>query len=156
MFRWLRNRLNLYTINRQERKLVALGRPFQREAQEKNDPSIFEKWEEAYWRDFESIRWARSRLVSNSLLEEADRLQLPRPQYSDKAKWQEPDEYGFQEEGLVLTAEAMAELRGVIRKERRERRESLEFTLKIVGAFVTITTGLVGALIGLISVLRHK
>jgi hypothetical protein len=57
-------------------------------------------------------------LVSDGLLREADELHLPRPHYNDKSKWDEhTDEYGMPR-GLVLTSEAITELRALIRKDR--------------------------------------
>jgi len=58
--------------------------------------------------------------------------------------------------GDVLTTEAITELRTAIRKEKRERRETVESWLKIIGGFIGVVTGLVGALIGLVSVWKHK
>ena len=46
--------------------------------------------------------------------------------------------------------------RAAIRNEKRARRETVEWWVKIIGGFITIVTGLVGALIGLISVLKHR
>lgn len=53
---------------------------------------------------------------------------------------------------MALTPEAMTELRTTIEKERRERRETVEWWVKMIGGFITIGTGLVGALIGLVAV----
>ena len=50
----------------------------------------------------------------------------------------------------------MTELRATIRKEEKERREVFEWWVKVIGGFITIGTGLVGALIGLVSVWKHK
>ncbi len=52
----------------------------------------------------------------------------------------------------MLTPEAMTELRAAIRKERRERRETVDSWAKIIGRIITICTGLVGAIIGLVAV----
>jgi hypothetical protein len=48
----------------------------------------------------------------------------------------------------------MTELRSAIRKEQAERRAVVEWWLKVVGGSVGILTGLVGALIGLIAILK--
>jgi len=50
----------------------------------------------------------------------------------------------------------MTEVRATIRKEKRERRESVEWWVKIISGLITIGTGLVGALIGLVAVWKHK
>ena len=81
-------------------------------------------------------------------------FQGPSIQY--KTKWEEADEYTDNPGQRVLTPEAMAELRATIRKERRERREKIEFYIKLMGGIIAIATGLVGALIGLVSTWNHK
>lgn len=156
MFDWLFVRLELNKLNRRWKKLVEEGRRLYGESKTKNDANIFGDWLEEHRSEFESIRWARKDLISQALLMEADRISLPRPQYSDKSKWESPDKAIFYGENLVLTIEAMAELRGAIRKERRERRETFESWAKIISSLVAILTGLVGALIGLFSILKHR
>ena len=97
---------------------------------------------------------ARKKIVSDSLIKEADKLHLPRPQYGEKDEWEEnnpPIETGY-----VLTREAIVELRTAIRKEKRERRETVEWWVKIISGLIAILTGLVGALIGLVSVWKHR
>lgn len=156
MFRWLRNRIKLYKINRQEKELDAIGRGGYRESKEKKDPSIADEWyQETAWQ-YDSIQRSRKKLVSDALLDDADRFHLPRPQYSDQSKWEDPEQYIDRAAVYVLTPEAMTELRTTIRKERRERRETVEFWVKVMGGVITITTGLVGALIGLFSILKHR
>ncbi len=156
MPRWLRNWWKLRELKRREEKLDAMGEPFLKESHEKNDSNIIDNWYDSHQWEYDSIYWSRKELVSNALLEEADRLYLPRPQYSDKTKWEEADEYTDNPGQRVLTPEAMAELRATIRKERRERRENIEFYIKLMGGIIAIATGLVGALIGLVSTWNHK
>ena len=156
MFRWLFNRVNLYKIDREHEKLNSIGDKYFKESKQKNDPSIMDNWFDEHQREYDAIQWSRKELLSEALLEEADHLHLPRPRYSEATKWEEADEYVPHGNKFVLTPEAMMELRATIRKERRERRENAEFWLKMIGGFVAIVTGLVGALIGLFSILKHK
>jgi hypothetical protein len=156
MFDWVRNRVALYKIDRREKKLDAEGERVFRESKEKKDDTIIENWSDDHSWEYDSIRLERKELSSESLLNEADRLYLPRPQYSDKTKWEVPDEDSPYRWRYVLTPEAMMELRGTIRKERQERRAAVEFWVKLIGGIITIATGLVGALIGLFSVLKHR
>ena len=155
MFRGLRERIDLYKLNRREKKLDAEEERVRKKAKEKKDQSILDEWygTVGYW-EYDDIEWERKKIVSDSLVSEADELHLPRPQYGDKAKWEEDRPQMVT--GYVLTPEAMVELRTVIRKEKRERRETVEWWVKIIGGLITIGTGLVGALIGLISVWKHK
>jgi len=103
---------------------------------------------------YEDTEWSRKKIKSDSLIKEADELHLPRPDYGANGKWEEnnpPITTGY-----VLTPEAMVELRAAVRNEKRARRETVEWWVKIIGGFITIVTGLVGALIGLISVWKHR
>ena len=149
MFRWLRYKIKLGKINRQRKKLDKEGERKQAEGQEKKDEFIFENWRDSYGDDaWREIEWERQKLVSNYCLREADERHLPRPKYADKTKWEEEDdEYGGRH-GLVLTVEAITELRATIRKEKREANDGWIRLLPII-------TGLIGALIGLVSVLKH-
>lgn len=156
MFRWVRHRVKLYRINRAKRELDAIGDRFFRESKERKDETIIDNWYDDHSWEYDSIKWDRKELISNSLLEQADELDLPRPPYADKSKWEEADEYSPDAGKLVLAPEAMTELLAKIRKEQRERRETAEFWLKALGSVIAILTGLVGTLIGLVSLLKHR
>jgi len=54
---------------------------------------------------------------------------------------------------MILTAKAMDEVGAAIWKARRE---SIEWWVKVSGGFIGMVTGLVGALIGVFTVLKHK
>ena len=158
MFDWLRYKRRLYGLNRREKKLNATGERLFEEGQEANDPVLLDNWlDEGAQRKYEDISWERKKLVTRSLLKEADELHLPRPDYSEGGAWQKDirDEADATF-GYVLTPQAMLEVRSTIRKEKRERREELESLIKISGGILTILTGFVGTLIGLVAVLRHK
>lgn len=156
MFNWLSYRLRLYKLNFQQWKYDReAGRQFKL-GKKKNDPEFADNWYDSVGHyEYEELAWKRKALVSHSLISEADSLHLPRPQYNDKEKWDSncPEHV---ERTLALTPEAMTELRTTIRKEKRERRETVEWWVKIIGGLITIGTGLVGALIGLVSVWKHK
>jgi hypothetical protein len=154
MFRWARHRYKLFMLVRQERALDKEWKRKNAEAEERKEPAILEEWENSYGDlVYEDLRWSRNKLVSDELLREADELYLPRPQFDDATKWEnKEDYYGMPRPGFVLTAAAMTELRASIRKEKKERREAFEWWIKLFGSL----TGLVGALIGLVSIWRHK
>jgi hypothetical protein len=157
MFRWVRNRYELFKLYKQETALEKEWKRARAEAEQKKDPAIFENWENNYGDlVYADLRWSRKKIVSDALLREADELLIPRPLFADQTKWDnEEDAYGAPR-GLVLTAEAMTELRASIRKEKKESWEVVESRVKLLGGFLTILTGLVGALIGLASVWKHK
>lgn len=81
-------------------------------------------------------------LESRNLIEAAQALLLPLPEYSkDSSEWEQSGFTGR----YRLSLAAMVKLRAQIRKERKERREGAI-------AWITAITGLIGVLIGLLSV----
>jgi hypothetical protein len=158
MFIWFRHHWKLYRLNLQQRKLDNEAERLFRESQEKNDSSIIDNWHDNNYRAITYLEYARAEMVSDSLLKQADALYLPRPSYNDPTKWQKwtPDEEDGSMSRQLLSAEGMTEVRQAIRKERRERREAVEYWLKVAGGFIGILTGLVGALIGLVSIWKHR
>jgi len=158
MFRWVRNKYELFKLDSKEKSLDQEWQRKKEESARAKDESILEEWENNYGdRVYGDLRWTRRRTVSAALLREADELLIPRPSFADKTNWEaEEDEYGMPREGLVLNPEAMTELRASIRKEKKEGREVIEWWVKLFGGLVTLLTGLAGALIGLASVWKHK
>jgi hypothetical protein len=160
---WLPDRisdwLKLRRLNHLQSQMDRDGKRVYAEAKAKNEGVLIDNWLDKNYRDLRHLDYSRRELISDSILNEAYRLHLPTPQHTAKAKWQEWTPEPDEDPGVtkpVLSDEGMTELRQAIRKERRERREVWEFWFKAIGAIVTICTGLAGALIGLISVLRHK
>lgn len=155
MLRGIRDRIALYKLNRREKKVDAEEERIRKRAKEQKDQSILDEWYGSLgsW-EYEDIEWSRKRIASDRLIADADELHLPRPRHGEENKW-EVDK-PLLSAGNVLTPEAMVELRTAIRKEKRERRETVEWWVKTIGGVITIGTGLVGALIGLVSVWKHK
>jgi len=156
---WISDWLKLRRLNRLQSQMDRDGKRVYTEAKAKNEGVLIDNWLDDNYRSLRYIDYTRRELISDSILKEAYKLHLPTPQHTEKTKWQEwtpePDEESDVTKA-VLSDEGMTELRQAIRKERRERREVWEFWLKTVGAIVAICTGLAGALIGLVSVLKHK
>ena len=156
MFNWLSHRLSLYKLNRRENKLNSEWERQSKKANEQGSPDLVDEWYDSVGHyDYEEIDWERKTLVSRNLISEADKLHLPRPKTSERQKWDgnSPPHVPYT---YVLTPAAMTEVRATIRKEKRERRETVEWWVKIAGGLITIGTGLVGALIGLVAVWKHK
>lgn len=158
MLGWIRYRYELFKLYKRERALEKEWKRARAEAEQKKDPTIFENWEsncgDLVYAD---LRWDRKRTVSAALLREADELLIQRPYLNDETKWEaDTDEYSMPREGMVLTVHAMTELRASIRKEKKERREVIEWWVKLFGGILPIVTGLVGALIGLAAIWKHK
>ncbi len=86
-------------------------------------------------------------LESSRIQERAERLGIPVPKYStDNEAW----EKGFQPNVVYLSLKTRAELRTQLRKERRER---VEYCTLVVKDLIVPLVGLIGAIIGLISVI---
>jgi hypothetical protein len=82
-------------------------------------------------------------LTTAHLLQQARRLQLPIPDPGDDQYWAESGMFG----GKHLTAAGVTKLRSEIRTERKARWDS-------IAAQITLLIGLLGALIGVLSVLK--
>jgi hypothetical protein len=82
-------------------------------------------------------------LTTAHLLQEARRFQLPVPDSDDETYWAESFTFG----GRHLTAAGIAKLRSDIRLERKARWD-------LVSSRLTLLIGLLGALIGLVSILK--
>jgi len=124
-------------------------------AKKKKQPELWDEWWGLNSWEFDSIDAEIKHNDTRDLLDRADSLYLPRPGYGEKDKWltrEDLDAPPGDRHWHVLTREAMTELRTAIRKEERERRETVESRLKIVGALVAPLTGFVGAVIGLIAI----
>jgi hypothetical protein len=137
------------------RKLRKEHGRIKKRAKEKHDSGLLEAWEGEHEWEFGLVEATIKENLSRDVLDQARELYLPTPSLNDKTKWVPEDEFvhtGTQ--WWVLTPEAMIELNGVIRKEKQARREVVEWWIKVIGGFVTILTGLVGAGIGLVAVLR--
>ena len=89
-------------------------------------------------------------IKSNRLLRDAEKLDIPIPQYRAKEAWEETQAPGIR----VLTTEARHELRQEIRKEELRRTELRREWFKVVGPVIVALTGLIGALIGLVALLQ--
>ena len=156
MFRWFRDRIENHKLDRWRKALYKGAAQARQQSKDKNDPSIEAEWHATNDEYYRHIEWYRQQIVSDSLIKEADQLHVRWPSYGETGRWRDDHPVGIFDGGMALTTEAMADLRSAIRNERRERREIWEWALKIIGGIIAILTGLVGALIGLISVLRHK
>lgn len=82
-------------------------------------------------------------LTTAHLLQDARRLQLPLPDFDDETCWEESYSFG----GRHLTATGITKLRSEIRLERKARWDS-------VSSQMTLIIGLLGAIIGLVSILK--
>ncbi len=125
------------------RKLKKLGKTFDpliAQAKKEGDEEKYEGLisELLMERDFIDI----DSLISRRIIRRANGLDLPIPPYSDKEAWERNRTTG----AYYLTAKGRADLRSLIRKEKRER---FEYWAR----WIVLLTGLIGAATGLVAVL---
>jgi hypothetical protein len=116
-----------------------------------SDECSGESWYSDFMFEIIALEQEEKTLTSSSLEFEARSLWLPIPSREDDTRWEETHD---NTNTRFLSPLGMTELRTAIRKERAERRAVIEWWLKTLGGAVGILTGLIGALIGLISVIR--
>jgi hypothetical protein len=151
----LRTRWSNWRAKARLRELTKEHSQVEKKAKEKHDSGLLEEWEAEHGWEFEVIDMQIKESLSRDVLDQARKLYLPTPNLNDKSKWLSEDE--FPHTGMrfwILTREATVELNATIRKERQGRREVIEWWIKVIGGFVGILTGLVGAGIGLVAVLK--
>ena len=125
-----------------------------KEARQKKSTTIADDWwAERGW-EINSIDEELQHNDTRMVIDQADKLHLPIPQVgaNDVDVWvDESDMLTPQFHWRILTPRARLELVTAIRKEKRERRELLEWWIKIGGSFLALATGLVGAITGLVA-----
>jgi hypothetical protein len=145
---WMENRKARARRRKLEKELNSAAS----EAKRRKDSRILDDWYTVNGWEFDSIDAEIKHNDSRDLMDQAAGLYVPTPGPNEKDKWVSKEDLNSFENWSVLTPEAMTELRSAIRKERRERREAIESWAKILAAVITVVTGLVGAVIGLVAV----
>jgi hypothetical protein len=151
----LRTRWANWKLKRERRKLGKESDSVAKEAKQKKNDQILDEWYSIHGFEFDIIDAQIKENISRDVLDQAEGLYLPTPNVGDRGKWIPDDDLGNTgQHWSVLTPEALTELNGAIRQERKARRETLESWAKIIGAIVASLTGVIGALIGLIAILN--
>lgn len=96
--------------------------------------------------DLTGIRLQINEIHTKKLRRQAERLDLTLPVWNDYEAWEEDSEADPRVDGRVLTKKGIYDLRKRIRDERKERRQ-------VYKDWATIIVGVLGALIGLFSVI---
>jgi hypothetical protein len=147
MIRELEAKWRLYQLNTGIAEIERAYDQDRREAKKENKSSevLYRMGEDEHHEKrlyFEEI----DQIKSQMLCAQANRLDVPIPQGDHS--WYQSNIIG----GRALTAEGFAELRAAVRKEQNERWSYWELRLKVLGAILTATTGVAGALIGLVAI----
>jgi hypothetical protein len=149
MFDWFHYRYKLARLQRAHRKARA----------RKEAKSDDEKGEalSAFMDIINRYRDEEATLQTHYLCDRAVKRLIPLPEMSEAAvvlgerssKWRRSTTYG----GLILTDDAIRELRAALRADRRER---LEIVRSWVATIVPGLTGLIGVIIGLLAVILGR
>ena len=113
------------------------------DAKKKRDRDEYDSLVSEYLFESDNFDDAIRRQETKFLVRRARRLLVPIPSTEDGHSWEKSEQSGR----LQLTLEAMTKLRGAIREEQRQRLEPVKL-------WATLLTGLIGSMIGLVSVLR--
>jgi hypothetical protein len=87
-----------------------------------------------------------AKLQMRHLLDQADKLLIPRPEVKIGETWIESPVSGYH-----LNPDTTRDLRDAIRKERKERSEVFRLWLGTIGGIIGALTGIIGATIGLLA-----
>lgn len=146
MLRALKTKWGIWKARSRQKKLLEEAARVAKTANRDDRERVRDDWWMVNGWEVDNCDWKVRDLQSRITIEEAEDLYLPVPSHSDAAKW---DSGTFQYAPPVLTPEAMGELRSAIRAEKKARRETADWWIRL---FVSLT-GLVGALIGLFSII---
>jgi hypothetical protein len=135
-------------LNRQRNKEYAVISRLAEEARKTGgERKAQEVWESEGF-DLKMISDEIDNLLSRYLISKASRRFLPIPSLSEKeGKWERSQFTGKYQ----LTDEGMRELRGMIRKDTKERMEILSYWSQWVGLLI----GIIGAITGLVAVINR-
>lgn len=131
-------------MRRERKKLWGMLNKAVADARAKRDGRLEGEAYSIWGFEIDIVDWQIKNTMTRALINEADRLFLPVPDENDPEKWEEDPATGKR---TFLSPKGIAELRTAIRQEKRERRENIQ-------RWIAILIGLIGALTGLIAVLK--
>lgn len=136
MFSFFKHHMELRSLQKMRDET---NKEFEKALEDAAEDGHQEIWD-GYRPQFAELDDAISSLTTDYYIREANRLMIPAPDHPDEKYWNESRFSGC----YVLTLEGLAKLRSEVRHEKKERfdRAQMIFTLSI---------GLMGALIGLVS-----
>ena len=143
MFIFVKDRIELHKLNTKVRALEKfywrLAKNAEKEGKSRNEiDNIYGQMrEERYPYELDL-----NLLKSKTLMKKASKYNLPLPNKDEKELWEKTFNYSY------LTDKGRFIVNKAIRKESKERRDA-------VIQFITVVTGLIGVLIGLIAVLKN-
>ncbi len=151
MFAWIRYRWTLWKLMTEKRAVQKhYAAIYDKGVREKKAQADLRGILEDQFHEVSEVEENITAAISDYLFTLAYRYRVPTPDYSDKRLWEEARHSSRR----LLTEKAMAEFRVAIRSEQKERWQILELRLKVGAAVLTGLTGMVGALIGLVAILR--
>jgi hypothetical protein len=99
-----------------------------------------------YFRQLENSEQWRALIQTEYFIQEAERLLVPIPEYSDKTMYSRVEWDDHPDEPYYLTAIGLKSLKASVREEKKHRREIAAF-------WMSSLTGLIGVTIGLITII---
>jgi hypothetical protein len=147
MFSAIKYQLQIWRLNRELERIDRRYLPA-REA-EKGANANPPPWSGEYGQARYALMGRIRVLETSDLLRRAARERVPAPDDGDENAWLEAHGGGW-----FLSDAAFAALRSAIRKERNEKWDFRFKVLGVLGLFVSMATGFIGALIGLVAALK--
>jgi len=145
---FLSYRIALFKLNRKRAKETSVTKKLAEEAREKGGAKEAQMvWEEARF-DTEMIDDEILQLLSQYILSKANKRFLPTPPFLEEDGMWERSNYTGK---YHLTVKGFREVRGIIRKDTKERMELLSYWYPWIG----VLFGLIGAITGLIAVIKR-
>jgi hypothetical protein len=122
--------LKILKVYWQRRLLDREEKRAKRESLRRNDDQYFEDWHAEHKWEYDLFDSETAGVWTESLIKRARRLDLPIPDRSDEKRW----EYA-PTGGMILTLEAIRELRAAVRKAQRQ---SIQYRIAVVVGILTI------------------
>lgn len=144
--------LRIWRLRRQRSKIVAKADRQIAAAYEANDLERVKQITADSYLACQHIDERLSRLMDQSIRQEAHELDIAYPHTSDEGMWH-TDKDG----SLILLFQGRSYLRELIDKEKSRRFDvGTRWMTKIIHSLLTLLIGVIGALTGLVAVFQHK
>lgn len=145
MFEYLKYSRNLRRLQKKQTKITTEYNKQIDEARQKKNQAEVKKLSQLVIYEYDIVERDIEITRSRYYINEANRLVIPIPAYDDKEIWDDK----FRGRG-VLTKKGTAEIRSLIRQEKKEKMELIQTIIKTI---IVPLTGIIGALTGLLAII---
>lgn len=153
----LRTRWRNFKLARKRRELDKDCARAAKEAKQQKKSEILDEWYGVNGWELDAIDAEQRHNITRDLIDEGNRLRVKVPTYcqEDIDKWVAKGELGWcGGDFQVLTPEATSELETAIYAKKKQRLDLWEIRAKIFGSVLTLLIGLIGSIMGLVSLLK--